>query len=335
MHVVPFPIQFALFQAVAAKFKKRSHALEDYQRRFQGVSASTCRARFNGTTGITYDHGMEVARAYQLREQSIWSQGLPQNELLVTFSSVRPDIDAFLAMQLRDFNQMAQRKTVRTHLVMHDVPFFILKKHRRMAGLLLYFHLCFEAGMPYFRKIPFGAAFLQEPQVQHWLDQGRAMLECYQQVPGTEYWSPHMLDVFLRKVRLMAEYELFESPTVLAEIKEDIDSFIDDLEKVLENGQKLHGQQPLPIAKVQVYDHRGFAPGNILLAASEQDGSFVYQELQLFKVARFDTEGIDFFQQQIEFLASTSHNIPATGVKKNEFVAKLRQHVDILLHVLR
>ena len=43
---------------------------------------------------------------------------------------------------------------------------------------------------------------------------------------------------------------------------------------------------------------------------------------------------IYMYQQQIEFLANTSHNIPATGTKKNDFVAKLRQHVDILLHVL-
>ncbi len=335
MSVIPFPIQYALFQGITRKFKKRSMALADYLQRFPGVSESTARARFSGTTGITYDHGMEIAMSYQLRDQHICPDGWPANELLLTVTSVQPDIGAFLDMLLRDFSPIPNLSRPRILLVMEDVPFFLLKKHRRLAGLLLYFNLCFEAGVPYYRKFRFGPRFMNEPHVHHWLDQGRAILDIYQQIEGVEYWSPHMLDRFLRKVRLVTEHDLFEDPAVLAEIKEEIGHFIGDLERVLETGQKNYGLQPHLAAKVQIHNHRGFAPGNLMAAQANGDDLFVYHEPQLFNGYRYGAGTMALFQQKIDYLANVSPIVPHSGKQKTDFVAALEQHADILLNVLK
>lgn len=283
-------IQVRLFEAVARKYRNRSAALTDYVKNFPGTGMSTARARFNGTTSISYSHGMEVAAFYDLHDLDIWKEGWPETHSIAKVPALAPDMDAYLNMVVKDLEWLKKQPDILLHLAISELPFILLKKHRLLTGFSLYFSLCFESNHPAYSQYQFGDLFLKESQISSWLNRCKTALALYQEIPGVEYWSPRMFEAIVQKIKLVEKAGLFENEAMAAMLLDELTFLINDLENKARTGKKTIGPAAEG-ASVRLYNHDGFLTDTIMVAESTGRGPlFSYQERGVLYLQRFDEQ---------------------------------------------
>ncbi len=313
-------IQVRLFDAIVKKFKNRSKALADYEKSFPGTGSSTARARFNGTTSITYTHGMQVAAHYNLHDLDVWKEGWSETQFMVKVPALAPDMDAYLDMLIKDLEWVKKQPNAQIHLAIHEMPFILLKKHRYIAGFLLYFSLCIESNHPKFSHYTFGTAFLQDPQITVWLDRCREALALYQQIPGTEYWCPRMLQGIKQKIKLIQKIELYENTDMPITLCHELDRLVDDLEQKVKIGKKILGPEQQGAA-VRILNHDGFITNTLMVAGSSAVGSlFSYEERGILHVQRYEAAIAQLQLDKIERSSNWGRGI------NSRFFVQMRQY---------
>jgi hypothetical protein len=313
-------IQVRLFDAIIKKFKNRSKALADYEKNFPGTGSSTARARFNGTTAITYTHGMQVAAHYNLHDLDVWKEGWSETQFMVKVPALTPDMDAYLDMLIKDLEWVKKQPNAQIHLAIHEMPFILLKKHRYIAGFLLYFSLCIESNHPKFSHYTFGTAFLQDPQIVVWLDRCREALALYQQIPGVEYWCPRMLQGIKQKIKLIQNADLYENTDMPTTLCFELNRLIDDLEQKVKIGKKILGPEQQGAA-VRILSHDGFITNTHMVAESSESGVlFSYEERGILHVLRYEAAVAQLQLDKIERSSNWGKGI------NSRFFVQMRQY---------
>jgi hypothetical protein len=321
------PNQVHLFQQVATMFSSRTVAIEDYKHRFN-CGSSTARAHFAGTNAITYEHYIQVVRAYNLEDKCCFNGKSPSGRVFSTARQLSPltDMSEYLSVFEQDLAQCAERNGSHLYMVLGHVPFFMLKRYRNLAAFYLYDVLKENWQWPQNLKPRFHRDFLRVPKISQWLDRCRHVLQHYQQIPGTEYWSPRMFEHLLMRIRNAAVQEGTFDRYLLEQIFDDLHQLINALEHHAEQGTKLPGYDGKG-AKLKVFVYTDAFSENILVAQSNGT-DFLYVEHGFRQLLRYRDQVTANDQYNLMYRHYFESQLTHTPVTNDNFFDPLRQQVE-------
>jgi hypothetical protein len=315
-----YPLQRKLFDKISSSFSSRPAAIAHYQKKYK-LSRSKAYAHFNGERAIEGDGLLQLMSDYSLHDLDIWPEGWPETHFLATVLALQPNLDAYMRVLKADLAKMQQSAGAHLYHAGNDVPILLLKTRRRLAGFLLYFHFNYEQTESRFRHIKFGEPFLQYPGIGAWLDNCRAALASYHEIPGTEYWTPRMLDSLLARMKVVRDLHDFCDPEEYARLLGEVRILIRDLEQLAERGAKLSG------APLKVFNHHGLLSNNLMIGQSASD-HFIYLNFGLTGLHRYRQP--DMVQAYLNRIQRIGAVLPELANVKNrrEFFSALHGTVD-------
>jgi hypothetical protein len=284
MHKIAYPLQYRLFQKIVQQHRDYASAVAQYQKRYT-CSRSKAYAIFKGERAIDGDHFISLMSEYHLHDLDVWPEGWPDTHFMVTAPSLQPDLDAYLNMLKHDFSDLNKKKEAHLYHIINELPLLLLKTRRRLAAFLLFYHFKYEHLHPDFKTVAFGSKFMHNHKISRWLDGCRDALQLYHEIPGTEYWSPRMLDSLALKIKYIKEFNDYEDAQDYQHLSEEIGQLVDELEDIAFKGVKHSG------AAVQVFNHHGLLRNNVMIGKSE-DFDFLYQDYGLLDLHRYTSKGV-------------------------------------------
>ena len=314
MEKVIYPLQHKLFERIVARYRDRATAVAHYQKKYS-FSRSKAYAHFNGERPIEGDFMLQLMSEYGFHDLDVWPEGWPENHFMVSVPSFQPNLDAYLRMLSSDLKRLGQKGEGHIYQTTGDLPVFLMKTRRRLAGFLLYYHFNYELLEPRYKNTKFGTAFMHDTQISAWLDGYRETLHNFHEIPGTDYWSPKMLDSVLVKLNFVRMLDDFKEPSEYRHLTDEIYALIHEMEQMVERGTKLSG------APLQVFNHQGLLHNNIMVGDSE-DLKFLYLNYGLMDAHRYHhPNAVETYLAQIKRATITSHSLNSLKSRRDFFNA--------------
>ena len=314
MEKVIYPLQYKLFEKIATRHRDRASAIAHYQKKYS-FSRSKAYAHFGGERPIEGDFMLQLMSEYGLHDLDIWPGGWPETHFMVTVPSLQTNLDAYLSMLSNDLKRLRIKGNGYLYQTTGDLPMLLMKTRRRLTGFLLFYHLNFELLEPHYKNTKFGTAFLNDPQINTWLDGYRETLHHFHEIPGTEFWSPKMLDSLLVKINFVRMLDDFKEPGEYRHLTEEIYTLVNEMEQMVEREAKLSG------APLQVFNHQGLMHNNIMVGESE-DLKFLYLNYGLMDAHRYhQPSAIETYLAQIKRAGITSHALNSLKNRRDFFTS--------------
>jgi hypothetical protein len=325
------PKQVQLFQQVTALFKNRAAAIEDYQSRFH-CGNSTARAHFSGTNAITYDHYVEVVRAYNLEDSSCFNGLSPSGKRyqMVRVLSTQTDMDEYLSVLEQDLVQCAARNSSHIYQIVGHIPVFMFGQYQYLTTFFLYNSLQGSPLWPANLKSGFHRDLVRHPKISKWLDQCSRLSGCYQQILSTECWLPCILDQLLSQIRHATAQGLIQDKFMLIQLFNELFNLTDSLsERVTCNIASIHTN--VQEGDYQRLNHEVNAENMMLATSNGTD--FLYVENKMHQLFRYRDEMTASEQHQAKYRWYFDHDRPRMPVTANFFI-KIQQSIEQLSNEL-
>lgn len=318
---IPFPFQRSLFEKITEQHHDYATAVAHYQKKYN-CSRSKAYAIFKGERAIDGDHFMALMSEYNLHNIDVWPGGWPDTNFVVTVPSIRPDLDTYLNMLHGDLTALSKQSNPYIYHSTNDLPLILLKTRRPLAGFLLFYFFNFEQPMQRYKGMKFGSLFLKDTNISNWLDRCREVLHTYHEIPGTEYWSPRMLDALIVKINFVHSIDGFECKEDYHHLFKELSLLVQEMENMAERGTKLKG------AKVQIYNSQGIIRSDIMIGMAD-NLSFLYQDCGLLDLHRYQNSNVIGTRlSQINNINNVAPSLSNNIKSRRDFFIELKQSIE-------
>lgn len=264
-------LQYRVFNLIIKQSKNKATWVQQYMKSAH-LAKSTVYARINGDKPITFEEGISLMARYGLTLEDIFNTQQPLPEHTVArASSSQTAVNAFLEHLLNDLTTLSRAPNAFTCHQTDDLPFFLLKHVRELAGFKLFHWQRNYDEQSTDKQSRFGVKWTHAAPVKHQLDLCRTILDTYSTVPGIECWSVNMFSKTLNQMAMIQELDAYEDEDVLPRLGTELLHLIDILEKMAIRGNKHPDGAG---ARLDIFDNRIFSEGFLL--GTSQSTNFAY-----------------------------------------------------------
>lgn len=301
--------QKALFEAISAKFNNKQAEIA-YLQQFFCLNRTAIYGRKSGKTPISFDQGAQLILDLEVAPTPLFNFFAHALQTTPTFpSSVEAAPREYLEHLQQDFRALTLAPNAHIWHETTDLPIIWQKTSRIMAAFKLYYWFKVIAWAKQETCPPFDQNWMERADVKCMLDVGRAILNDYLQIPSTEIWHLHLFDATLAQIESVENTGGFESTAVRSELREALQSVLDKMRKITQNGQKNGHGKPVPIA---VFENRINQSGGLLLGQSDTHGfcylDIGYPDFMRYQDARIVTHQMNRLQNSRSQMVSLSGN---------------------------
>lgn len=328
-----FPHQKSLFSLVEKQFSRKSKAIEAYEKQFP-TSTSNARARFNAEISITFDHGIEVAKHFGLRDFEIFPDISTQIQNEFSLSSSQADVDAYFDTLIKHLNEVRLLNSkCKIHFAISEFPIFLVdvSLFPELNGFLMFFCLLFEESG--FSNLKFGRNFLLNPSVIQWQKKSMEILKNYHSLESYEYWSPYMLNYIFNYIFLCKRMNLFAESSLLDILIRQVNGLIEILEKKSINRKKLFFSNNIG-ADVKIYNHEGLIKYNNVIFYSD-DMKMSYEDMGFPNLYKHQSLLVENHLRRVTEIGTIGGEIRNISPTNNDFFVRMKKSCDDQLQALK